>query len=278
MVPRAPEQLVGEARDLGIDLDLGESLDEQLSAAAAAGDVASIQHALAQGADVNHVAAAGRTPLFEAAFYGHAAALATLVDSSAQVELSWTMGSIGMSYTVREIALLCGHSHVVRLLDAVAPDRKALVSAYQRLAWVHVGRHQRLARDVQMLVASENCAATAQACDRFYAPDDAVIPGKVGQALPDHGSEHQDEQAVSSALPMNTSSTGMEHCERRDSNDSDRKHRRKRRHKNKHRHKKKHRQKHKHRSPHLHYGSSKRRRQRRHSISGGDEDEESGDE
>lgn len=49
-------------------------------------------------------------------YAGHTGVLALLCDASADVGLRWTMGSSGMTYTAREIALLCGHTAVVQLL------------------------------------------------------------------------------------------------------------------------------------------------------------------
>ena len=53
---------------------------------------------------------------FEAAYHGHLEVLAVLCDSDADVDVGWTASHTGMGYTAREIALLCGHIQVMRLL------------------------------------------------------------------------------------------------------------------------------------------------------------------
>ena len=58
-----------------------------------------------------------------------------------------------MSYTAREIALLCGRAEVVQVLDAVAAGARALAAAQQRLAWVKVV-HGRLGISRDRTIAS----------------------------------------------------------------------------------------------------------------------------
>ena len=90
--------------------------DDLLAAAARIGLAQAVRNALSLGADPSKIAANGRTPVFEAAYHGHLEVLAVLCDSDAEVDVGWTASHTGMGYTAREIALLCGHIQVMRLL------------------------------------------------------------------------------------------------------------------------------------------------------------------
>ena len=65
----------------------GSTMDARLIAAAAAGDVAGIRTALADGADVDARDAHGRTAVLTATVAGHAAAVEALVEAEANVDL-----------------------------------------------------------------------------------------------------------------------------------------------------------------------------------------------
>ena len=142
-------------------------LDDQLAAACRLGSAAAVRSALAEGADPSFVAPGGRSPVFEAAYHGHLEVLALLCDRDADVGLGWTMAMTGMTYTAREIALLCGHFQVVQVLDAVAG--RGLATARQRLAWAQIvhgrlgpgevapvpgGRRALLSRDLLRLIGA----------------------------------------------------------------------------------------------------------------------------
>ena len=181
-------------------------LDDQLAAACRLGSAAAVRSALAEGADPSFVAPGGRSPVFEAAYHGHLEVLALLCDRDADVGLGWTMAMTGMTYTAREIALLCGHFQVVQVLDAVAG--RGLATARQRLAWAQIvhgrlgpgevapvpgGRHALLSRDLLRLVGGSRsslcpmplpdrlplcpqarCVAPAAVCVRLEHPGQPV--------------------------------------------------------------------------------------------------------
>ena len=94
--------------------------DDLLAAAARIGLAQAVRNALSLGADPSKIAANGRTPVFEAAYHGHLEVLAVLCDSEAEVGAAWTASHTGMTYTAREIALLCGHIQVRSTL----PERR----------------------------------------------------------------------------------------------------------------------------------------------------------
>lgn len=88
------------------------SLNEELWAAARAGDVARIAHALDEGADVNAKTGHGVTALWFAADRGHLDAVRLLIDRGADmhpVDVSW-------SYLPLDRALINEHFHVARFL------------------------------------------------------------------------------------------------------------------------------------------------------------------
>lgn len=157
-----PEPTAGAAAGAAVAV---RPLDDQLAAACRLGSAAAVRSALAEGADPSFVAPGGRSPVFEAAYHGHLEVLALLCDRDADVGLGWTMAMTGMTYTAREIALLCGHFQVVQVLDAVAG--RDLATARQRLAWAQIvhgrlgpgevgpvpgGRRALLSRDLLRLV------------------------------------------------------------------------------------------------------------------------------
>jgi ankyrin repeat protein len=89
----------------------------ELAAACRMGLARVVRESLKHGADPSHVDRNGRTPVFEAAYYGHVEVLAILCDSSAETGVGWTAAHTGLAYTAREIALLRGNSDVVQVSD-----------------------------------------------------------------------------------------------------------------------------------------------------------------
>jgi hypothetical protein len=172
--PPSPEHQVHRSA-----LDIAEERNALLATVCRMGLASAVRSALSLGADPSRVSRDGRTPVFEAAYHGHLEVLVLLCESGADIDVGWTAAQTGMSYTAREIALLCGRAEVVQVLDAVAAGARALAAAQQRLAWVKVvhgrlgisrdrtiapsaagsatrGRRQRplLTRDLLRLVAS----------------------------------------------------------------------------------------------------------------------------
>ena len=92
-----------------------EERNTELAAACRIGLARAVRESLKRGADPSHVDRNGRTPVFEAAYHGHVEVLAILCDSGAETGVRWTTASTGLSYTAREIALLCGNSDIVQV-------------------------------------------------------------------------------------------------------------------------------------------------------------------
>lgn len=92
-----------------------EDRNIELAAACRMGLAPVVRESLRLGADPSHVDRSGRTPVFEAAYHGHVEVLAILCDSGAETDVGWTAAQTGLSYTAREIALLCGNSQVVQV-------------------------------------------------------------------------------------------------------------------------------------------------------------------
>ena len=92
-----------------------EERNTELAAACRMGLARAVRESLKLGADPSHVDRNGRTPVFEAAYHGHVEALAILCDSGAETGVGWTTANTGLSYTAREIALLCGNSDIVQV-------------------------------------------------------------------------------------------------------------------------------------------------------------------
>ena len=132
-------------------------LDEDLSKAAAAGDVSAVRAALAHGSDVNRRDTLGETPLSEAAMNGHAKVAKVLLAHGADPDRADMAGVTPLSWAASQ-----GYAEVVKLLLAHGADvNRAGTDVPTPLLWAADHGHTEV---VKLLLAH---GADVNSADKF---------------------------------------------------------------------------------------------------------------